>query len=129
MSEPSHSRPLWVLLAALCMGGIAYGVAQVGLRTGLLWSLEDPALRFWAFEALTGVGFGVGGFAVALVSPGRTTREPVIAALLAYLGQTGALWYANQIAMTGKVFAVTAAVDGALAWAGAWLGERITGAA
>jgi len=129
MSKPCHIRPLWVLLAALCMGGIAFAVAQLGLRTGLLWSLEDPALRFWVFEAMTGAGFGLGGFAVALISPGRTTREPVIAAVLAYLGQTGALWYADQIAMTGKVFAVTAAVDGALAWIGAWLGERASGTA
>lgn len=129
MAEPSRSRPLWVLVAALCMGGVAYGVAQLGLRTGLLWSLDGPALRFWAFEAMTGVGFGLGGFLVALVSPGRTTREPVIAAVLAFLGQTGALLYADQIALTGKVFLVTATVDGALAWVGAWLGERITGAA
>jgi len=125
--EVGGTRWLWVLLGALIMGGIAFGVVFLVLRTEFLFQIRDPALRFWAFEGLTGIGYLVGGFLVALLSPGRTTREPMYAAVLAFAAQTALLWYQGWVALTPKVFLAMGAIDGALAWVGAWVGERSTG--
>jgi hypothetical protein len=134
-NEPSNSptaeahggtRWIWVLLGAVIMGGIALGSVYLALETELLFRIADPALRFWVFELLSGVGYLVGGFLVALLSPGRTTREPMYAAVLAFIAQTALLWYQDVVALTPRVFLAMMAIDGALAWAGAWIGERIT---
>ncbi len=126
--RPRGARGLWVLVGAALMGGIALGTVVIVLRTGFLFRIDDPRLRFWAFELLTGLGYLVGGFVVALLSPGRTTREPMYAAVLAFVAQTAVLWYQNLMALTPKAFITMLVIDGALAWAGAWVGERITGA-
>lgn len=110
------------------MGGIGIGCAMLAMGTEVLTRFESPVVRFWIFELGTAVGYFVGGFGLAVLSPGRTTREPMIAAALAFVAQSTFLWYFDWMAMTARVFFVMLALCGALAWVGAWLGERLTGA-
>lgn len=122
------TRTLWVLLGALVMGGIGIGAAVLVMRTGILSRFESPVTQFWIFQLGTGVGYFLGGLGLAALSPGRTTREPMIAAALGFLAQTGYLWYSDYVAMTPRIFFAMLGLDGALAWFGAWIGERLTGA-
>lgn len=127
-TERRGTRTLWVVLGALVMGGIGIGAAILVMRTGILHRFESPATQFWIFQLGTGVGYFLGGLGLAALSPGRTTREPMIAAALAFLAQTGYLWYSDWVAMTPRIFFAMLGLDGALAWFGAWIGERLTGA-
>jgi len=121
------TRFSWMVVGALIMGGIATGAVLLAKRTALVSGL-DPALQFWVFELSTGLGFFIGGFAMALVSAGRTTREPMYAAMLAFAGQTGFLVVSGILVGLGVAyFLLMLAIDGAMAYAGAWIGERITG--
>jgi len=110
------------------MGGIGIGGAMLVMRTGLLMRFESPSTRFWVFELGTAVGYFLGGFLLAVLSPGRTTREPMYAAALAFLAQTTFLYVSDYVAMTSTIFFVMFALCGAFAWTGAWLGEKLTGA-
>lgn len=121
------TRLSWMLVGALIMGGIATGAVLLAKRTTLVNGL-DPTLQFWVFELGTGLGFFIGGFAMAMVSAGRTTREPMYAAMLAFAGQTGFLLVSGILVGLGVVyFLLMLAVDGTMAYAGAWVGEKITG--
>lgn len=121
------TRFSWMLFGALIMGGIALGAVLLAQRTTLVKQL-DPPMQFWVFELGTGLGFFIGGFAMALLSAGRTTREPVYAAMLAFAGQTGFLLVSGIMAsLSVPFFLLMLAIDGAMAYAGAWFGERLTG--
>jgi hypothetical protein len=120
------TRLSWVALGALIMGSIAAGAVLLARKTNLISTL-DPVAQFWAFEAGTGVGFFLGGIALALLSPGRTTREPMYAAMLAFAGQTTYLLVREYLqGFNVAFFLLVLATDGALAYAGAWVGERLT---
>jgi hypothetical protein len=123
------TRFSWVFIGALIMGGIAVGAVFLARGTTLVKNL-DPTLQFWVFELGTGLGFFFGGFAMALLSRGRTTREPMYAAMLAFVGQTGFLLVSGiLVGFNVFYFLLMLAIDGAMAYAGAWFGEKITGEA
>jgi hypothetical protein len=121
------ARFWWMVVGALIMGGVALGAVLLAKQTTLVKQL-DPVPQFWVFELATGVGFFGGGFAMALLSSGRTTREPLYAAILAFLGQTGFLVVSGILVdLSVHFFLLILAIDGAMAYAGAWFGERLTG--
>ncbi len=121
------TRFSWMIVGALIMGGVALGAVLLAKRTPLV-KLLDPMVQFWVFELFTGLGFFLGGFAMALFSSGRTTREPVYAAMLAFVGQTGFLVVSGILVdLSVQFFLLMLAIDGAMAYAGAWFGERLTG--
>ncbi len=121
------TRFSWMVVGALIMGGIAVAAVLLAKRTPLVKQL-DPTMQFWVFELSTGLGFFLGGFAMALFSSGRTTREPVYAALLAFVGQTVFLLVTGILeGLNAPYFLLMLAIDGAMAYAGAWFGERLTG--
>ena len=67
---------------------------------------------------------------MALISAGRTTREPVYAAMLAYVAQTVYLIVTGILMGLGVgYFLLMLVVSGSMAYAGAWMGEKITGEA
>jgi len=121
------TRLSWMLVGALIMGGIAVATVLLAKRTALVKGL-DPTTQFWIFELGTGLGFFIGGFAMALLSSGRTTREPVYAAMLAIVAQTGFLVFSGiLVGLNVPFFLLMLAIGGAMAYAGAWFGERLTG--
>jgi len=121
------ARFSWMLLGALIMGVIATGAVLLAKRTDLIKQL-DPGLQFWLFELGSGLGFFIGGFGMALFSSGRTTREPMYAAMMAFAGQTGFLLVNGiLVGLTIWYFLLLLAVTGFMAYAGAWVGERLTG--
>jgi hypothetical protein len=125
-TDTSVTRWAWVALGALIMGGIALGAA-LAMKAGLLFSgVQNTEAAFWYFELTLGFGFLLGSFAMAALSPGRTVREPLMAALLAFVVQTAVLWLKGWVVMNFTAFVVLLVIDGGLAYLGAWMGEAIT---
>jgi len=125
-----HARWLWVFIGAVIMGTIALGAIYLAKETGIMARVADPRLQFWVFELGTGLGYLIGGFAVAVLSPGKTTREPMYAAMLAFAAQTIFLLAGEIIeSLPATAFLIMLAIDGAMAYLGAWIGEKVTGEA
>lgn len=123
------ARFSWVVLGGLVMGSIAVGAVLLAQKTNLIKTL-DPILQFWIFELATGVGFFFGALGMALLSSGRTTREPVYAAMLAFAAQTGYLLVSESMTGLGvSYFLLLLILSGTMAYAGAWMGEKLTGEA
>ncbi len=123
------ARFSWILVGAGVMGAVATGAVLLARSTALFHHL-DPVLQFWVFQLVTGLGFLLGAFTIALLSVGRTTREPVYAAMLAYAAQTVYLLAAGVLAGLGVgYFFLLLLASGAMAYVGAWMGEKITGEA
>jgi hypothetical protein len=121
------ARFSWMFVGALIMGLLATGAVVLAQKTSLIKQL-DPIYQFWLFELGTGLAFFLGGFAMALFSAGRTTREPVYAAMLAFVAQTGFLVFSGiLVGLNVPFFLLMLAIGGAMAYAGAWFGERLTG--
>lgn len=121
------ARFSWMLVGALVMGLLATGAVVLAQKTSLIKQL-DPSYQFWLFELGTGLAFFIGGFVMALFSAGRTTREPVYAAMLAFAGQTAFLVVTGiLVGLSVPYFFLLLAVAGAMAYSGAWVGERLTG--
>ena len=121
------ARFSWMFVGAMVMGLLATGTVVLAQKTSLIKQL-DPSYQFWLFELGTGVAFFLGGFGMALFSAGRTTREPVYAAMLAFVGQTAFLLITGiLVGLSVPTFFLLLALDGAMAYAGAWVGERLTG--
>ncbi|MFH2008352.1 MAG: hypothetical protein ABI333_17335 [bacterium] len=128
--EHHPTRWLWVFLGAVLMGGIALGAVYLARETGIMARVSDPRAQFWVFELGTGLGYFIGGFAVAVLSPGKTTREPMYAAMLAFAAQTIFLLAGEIIeSLPATAFLMMLAIDGGMAYLGAWLGEKVTGEA
>ncbi len=123
------ARFSWILLGGLIMGSIAVGAIVLARKTELIKQM-DPVLQFWVFEAGTGLGFFMGALFMAVLSAGRTTREPVYAAMLAYIGQTVYLIVTGILTGLGVgYFLLMLIVSAAMAYTGAWMGEKLTGEA
>jgi len=112
-------------LGALVMGAVALASVLLVRAAGLLEHVPSTEAAFWYFELGTGGGYLAAALALALVSPGRTVREPLATALLAYTGQSAILWYKGFLAMNASAFLVLLAINAGLAYLGAWAGEEI----
>ena len=118
-------RWVWMGLSALVMGAVALGSVLLVREAGLLAHVTSTEAAFWYFELGTGGGYLAAALGLALVSPGRTVREPLTAALLAFAGQSAVLWYKGFLALNASAFLVLLAINAGLAYLGAWAGEEI----
>ena len=117
----------WALVAV----GVIIGVELLlgGLIGGWVGGYQSISLRFTLQGLLHLVAYFVGGFVVGVVTPGKRTIEPAVGAFLS-VGLMFVLQFFVPYAFIS--FSLVNVVVGggiafALALAGAYLGERITG--
>lgn len=126
--EPPSSgrtRWAWMGLGLLVMSAVALGAVLLVREADLLAHVTSTEAAFWYFELATGGGYLAAALGLALVSPGRTVREPLITALLAYTGQSAILWWKGYLSLNASAFLVVLAINAGLAYLGAWAGEEI----
>jgi hypothetical protein len=112
-------------LGLLVMSAVALGAVLLVREADLLAHVTSTEAAFWYFELATGGGYLAAALGLALVSPGRTVREPLITALLAYTGQSAILWWKGYLSLNASAFLVVLAINAGLAYLGAWAGEEI----
>lgn len=132
----SDQRPLdikWILIGFAIQGGLSWLLTNLLLEplAAPLMESMGPTAGVLAFVAIVAFGaFFGGGALVAYFSPGDTTKEPAIAAILAIVFNAIInLAQADFQIDAGGLFgiAIAAGIAFAFALAGAKVGERMQG--
>lgn len=118
-APPEAFRWSWVGWSALIIFGTAVGLAVVvGFAYGLI--TRSDVMPFWLVAAANIGGMFLGGMLAGYKSPGVTIKEPAVAAAIVTVLSVVASKQYSAI-LVGWILPY------ALAYIGAWLGEKIQG--